>query len=295
MPAVGTAPSAQTPTIVIPTVTSAPAVTAPVATPAAPVTADPAPTAPTRAATTPSVSKERARSTSTRVTAAAPAVTARETTSRVPVAPEPVQSASTQPANVAMGSTENAVTAPVESAAAPAANPDDSTSPILPIAGLALLGVLGAAGFAASRRKHQRVAMAQYEVIEPQPRAPSVDAPAVIDDNAPVVTGTPTVNYAWATAPVPAPAMGDDGPVPTGAEREALLARMVAAAPDAANPFTSHKARRRRARIILQAREHRQAEAGGQMAPLPQAAPAARPERTAPVRERTPVPDFAFA
>lgn len=35
-------------------------------------------------------------------------------------------------------------------------------------------------------------------------------------------------------------------------ERDALLNRMVAAAPDAANPFTSRKARRRRARLILQ-------------------------------------------
>lgn len=45
------------------------------------------------------------------------------------------------------------------------------------------------------------------------------------------------------------------GPVPTGAARDALLERMVAAEPDDENPFTTHKGRLHRARLILAARE----------------------------------------
>ncbi|MCW1402059.1 hypothetical protein OKA06_06870 [Novosphingobium sp. MW5] len=48
------------------------------------------------------------------------------------------------------------------------------------------------------------------------------------------------------------------GPIPTGGERQALIERMVAAAPDASNPFRSRKTRRKRARILLAAAEHRQ-------------------------------------
>ena len=46
-----------------------------------------------------------------------------------------------------------------------------------------------------------------------------------------------------------------EGPVPSGTEREALLRRMVEAAPDAANPFHTVKARMRRARMILASRK----------------------------------------
>ena len=50
--------------------------------------------------------------------------------------------------------------------------------------------------------------------------------------------------------------MMPEGPVPqTRAARDALLERMVSAPPDEANPFTSRRARMRRARIILQSRE----------------------------------------
>ncbi|MCB2076442.1 MAG: hypothetical protein KDE55_01960 [Novosphingobium sp.] len=46
-----------------------------------------------------------------------------------------------------------------------------------------------------------------------------------------------------------------EGPVPTGEKRMVLIDRMVAARPDKANPFTSPRARRRRARMMLAARE----------------------------------------
>ena len=46
-----------------------------------------------------------------------------------------------------------------------------------------------------------------------------------------------------------------DGPPPVGRERADLLRAMTAEPPDRFNPFTSPKARRRRARLILQYRE----------------------------------------
>lgn len=46
-----------------------------------------------------------------------------------------------------------------------------------------------------------------------------------------------------------------EGPLPTGEERAELLKRMMEAAPDKANPFHTPRARMRRARLILQARE----------------------------------------
>ena len=52
-----------------------------------------------------------------------------------------------------------------------------------------------------------------------------------------------------------------DGPLPrTRAERDTLLHRMASAAPSAENPFTSRKARLRRARLILQRREYEERE-----------------------------------
>ncbi|WP_068085793.1 hypothetical protein [Novosphingobium rosa] len=46
-----------------------------------------------------------------------------------------------------------------------------------------------------------------------------------------------------------------EGPLPTGEERAELLQRMMEAEPDEANPFHTPRARMRRARLILQARE----------------------------------------
>jgi hypothetical protein len=169
---------------------------------------------------------------------------------------------------------------------------DNSTLPVLPIAGLALLGVLGAAGFAASRRSRQRNAMAQYKVV-----TADSPLPVFVPIPAPARAMPEQVRYAWTpkAATAAAPAISDENPVPTGAEREELLARMVAAEPDAANPFTSGKARRRRARIILQSREHRQQEAAAMAPNASFTASAPSLARTVTARERTPAPDFAFA
>jgi len=61
-----------------------------------------------------------------------------------------------------------------------------------------------------------------------------------------VASPRPTSPYAPTSTTMPAVAPAD------ASERDALVNRMVAAAPDTANPFTSRKARRRRARLILQ-------------------------------------------
>jgi len=55
-----------------------------------------------------------------------------------------------------------------------------------------------------------------------------------------------------------------EGPLPVGEARQQLLSDMVAAEPDASNPFRSPKSRRRRARVILQHREHLQRQGSDQ-------------------------------
>ncbi|GAC1407646.1 MAG: hypothetical protein NVSMB69_08250 [Novosphingobium sp.] len=138
-----------------------------------------------------------------------------------------------------------------------AAQPSDNGS-LLGLGALDALGIVGLGAFAARRRR--RV------VIEDE-------APASIN---PIVTGTaPVVTAPVVTAPdyatydlaetdeVPSSGLTmPDGPVPTGEARQRLIDRMVAAAPDSANPFTTVKGRRRRARLILQARENGQQQPG---------------------------------
>ncbi len=90
------------------------------------------------------------------------------------------------------------------------------------------------------------------------PEAP-LPAFATVED----VAGEPVVRQ-----PEPATASASptlDEPVPQSREaRDALLEEMVGAQPDADNPFTSRKARMRRARIILQSREVDQRENAAQ-------------------------------
>ena len=67
---------------------------------------------------------------------------------------------------------------------------------------------------------------------------------------------------------VPAPLAAEPAPavmpLPAIGDRDALIEEMVAAQPDEANPFTSYKARAKRARIILAARELAESEAAAQ-------------------------------
>jgi hypothetical protein len=116
------------------------------------------------------------------------------------------------------------------------------------------LGVvgLGLAGAVALRRRRRHEAELYDEVYETEPQFVAEAPVTSIPDELAVGSAEPAI--APAAQPVAIPA----GPVPTGEARQRLLDEMTAAAPDEANPFTSSKARRKRARIILQAREHEQ-------------------------------------
>ncbi|KTR85315.1 hypothetical protein NS277_00110 [Novosphingobium barchaimii] len=153
----------------------------------------------------------------------------------------------------------------MEPAPAPQADPATPAQDGIPgvaIAGLLGLLGIGAAGFAATRSRRRRVETDEQIAAEPtfvateRAEAPREEAaPAHVAD--PVATARANRTFATPTA---APAMTR---APANAEeRAAMLERMVDAAPDEANPFTSRQARRKRARLILQRLEaegHREA------------------------------------
>ncbi len=121
---------------------------------------------------------------------------------------------------------------------------------------LAALGVAGA-GIAAMLMRRRKVldehadhawpaaSTSVYDFASIQPLEPAAEA-------RPAEAGVPIARAG------PSSEALSQGPVPLAEDRQALLDAMVAAAPNAANPFTSHKARMRRARLILQHREHMQ-------------------------------------
>lgn len=132
---------------------------------------------------------------------------------------------------------------------------------------LALAGILGALGlvavggiaFAASRRRRNRIA--SDEVYEPvayeQIHEPIVEEPVAIAPE-PVIR-QPAYTAPVAAAPALARTRSNGDPVALPAtlpesfeERGALLRELVAAEPDRANPFTSPRARARRAKLIMQ-------------------------------------------
>jgi hypothetical protein len=123
---------------------------------------------------------------------------------------------------------------PAATAPAPAA----TQSPYVrywPLEAGGVIILLGLIAYAAARRREEEVEEEYPPVtVTPEPEAaPAPRAPITAHNDSPVLTG----------------------PVPTGAAREALLKRMVDAPPDAANPFTTRKARMHRARLILQTRK----------------------------------------
>lgn len=130
---------------------------------------------------------------------------------------------------------------------------------------LALAGIipLGFAIFAFIwwRRRSHRTNYVPVETIEqPLPRSTASAAVAPAVDHDPYVPQAPKAGL----PPVPVMAMSaaqsrSSGEVvlplempATFAERDKLLRQLVAAKPDRANPFTSPKARARRARLIMQ-------------------------------------------
>ncbi len=233
--------------------------------------AAPAATNTTAASSEPAATTRLARNTRSATPQAAARETARTSTATpaVAAAAAPAAAADTAPALPAKASSANILHDPptraVEPAPAPQADPATPAQDGIPgvaIAGLLGLLGIGAAGFAATRSRRRRVETDEQVAAEPafvateRAEAPREEAtPAYVA--APVVTARPNRTFATPTA---ASAMTR---APANAEeRAAILDRMVDAAPDEANPFTSRQARRKRARLILQRLEaegHREA------------------------------------
>ena len=144
---------------------------------------------------------------------------------------------------------------------------------------LAALGLGGA--FALTGRRKRDVAepvVFERPVVAAPPQPASIAAVAPLK---PMFAFAPAPEIERKVERVAAPAPILTGAVPHGEERQTLLDRMVAAAPDKANPFTSAKGRRKRARIMLQSREAAQQS-------NPAVGTPASPRATTPVREFEP-------
>lgn len=247
-------PAAAAPAVVSePVVQAAPA--APIVLPDEPAAATTAATTATTAASTPS--SRAVSSAAPRAASPAPvAVAAPAASSPAQMIPPPGAGPDAAPLASAPAPAPEAV-APVAAEAAP--QPDANRG----LEALALggaLAALGAGAIFAMTRRRRRVGAVDDRAIEPTTRAPFVPR-----ETAPVVE-TPAQRSTYAApaaavaaAPVAASAQNrwNDGPVPMGSDRHAMIESMVAAAPDASNPFRSAKARRRRARLVLQGREQR--------------------------------------
>lgn len=241
--------AAPQPTIVLPN--EAPAPAAPTAAPAMvsqPVVQQaPAPAAPPAAAAPEQAAPARE-------TARRPAARTVAPTTQRAAAPAARSAASPNAAPVAPAVQPPAASVPLPQppvAAAPATaqeRPDTASGTDLPLFAGGAAALLIALGLGASvmrrgrRREDGEAPPAPMPAIEPTPH-PMAAQHLGTEELAPAASLAHSALLA--------------GPVPqTRAERDALLERMVAAPPDANNPFTSRKARMRRARIILQSREH---------------------------------------
>ena len=201
-----------------------------------------------QAASTAPVRRDATRSQNPQATPAVPAVATAASAAPAPASAPVAPSAAAAPAS--------SPEAPVAAAVPPVPTSDTSRFGLAAAAAglLAALG-LGLAGFAAARSRRRKSAA----MTDAAPDVtPIVTAPPVqpvrfpeglrqtAERRAPAV---PVVGQTAERFVIPA------GPVPTGAARQDLVERMAAAAPDGENPFTSLKSRRKRARLILQARE----------------------------------------
>ncbi|MFM5908686.1 MAG: hypothetical protein ACKOPO_14050 [Novosphingobium sp.] len=177
---------------------------------------------------------------------------ASEAGSPSPAPPEPVSEAEAAP----MAAPLPADPPPPAPLAEPPADDDGSLTPFA-LGGLLLGGGMAAAAMAGRRRRRDAPFtpdLSRRPVTDPAAQAAGLLAAPLADGgNADAVQTVRTPAARSVRLP--------GGPVPTGAERCALIARMVAAPPDAANPFRSRKSRRKRARIMLAAHDHRQRQA----------------------------------
>ena len=190
---------------------------------------------------------------------AARATTAGPEPARVPIAAKP----DTAPRSaLARGNAPPAVVSPPAQASAtppPASTPTARAVPVntsnsnnFPMEGalglLAALSVAAAGIFVMMRRRRdsdEELSDFAETYPHPEPGPAALADPMTLPANPPTRLG-------------PSPEALVAGPVPIGEDRLELLEVMVAAAPNEANPFTSRKARMRRARLILQHREHLQ-------------------------------------
>lgn len=237
----------------------APAASAATATTSPPTIVIP-PVAPTAPATPPIVVPEAASATpgsegaaAERVFNAAPVRTApRQTrsapssasassrTQPAPVTATPIPPVAVEPALApiaAPSDLEPAAATPPPPAVGTVGADDDAADWAIPVGAAATLLVLGGVAFAATRRRRVWEADADFvpPVVERPGMRPAVERPVVVarEAAAPSLFATPTAAM-------------------SAGERADLIDRMVASSPDARNPFTSAKARRRRARLIVQ-------------------------------------------
>ncbi|WP_395392016.1 hypothetical protein WBP07_14250 [Novosphingobium sp. BL-8A] len=264
-----TPPSAApaTPSIVLPTTDAAPQAPAPVQTPtvqqpaatlpATPDTEAAAPATPTAVTATAKPVTPRTERV-TRATAAHAGPARVPTATDVGTAGDGALARGDAPPPVAAAPRTTGPAAPVATAPTPAPTPvstpaKDNTLPVEGVIGLlAALGVAGA-GVAVMLRRRRKEPEEEYvegyvdDFAEPEPSPIAMADPMALPTNPPARLGPSSEALAA-------------GPVPLGDDRRELLEAMVAAEPDEANPFTSRKARMRRARLILQHREHLQTQ-----------------------------------
>lgn len=165
-------------------------------------------------------------------------------------------------------STPVATTSPIRESG-PLDIPDEALAGLLGLLGL------GAAGFVVARRRRSNgqddpindaAPVSRASPPRPQPESPSVPASALASGGLSsirtgITFGDPRPVALQAARPEATPlnlASARQITIP-GESRDDTLRRMVAAPPDHANPFTSPKARRRRARMIL-ARQEKQGD-----------------------------------
>lgn len=259
------APVAQpSPTIVLPPVSASPTTT----TAAEKTTVSKSAPAPRVASSKPATPRAAAKPPASPVARVASAPVA------TPAAAAPISEASPIAPVAETDALPSDLAGPPPVATAAAATSDGSNDLLL--AGLAGALGLGAIGlFAATRRR--RMVEPDYgatdyepvsEPVVPVANAADIAAPRRADEPMPTTAQRIEMPQRYATLAAPAftplkswtePRVQRSEPVDTrvlSLNREALLDRMVAAEPDANNPFTSAKARRKRARIMLQSMDN---------------------------------------
>lgn len=214
-PAAPATPTLAAPTIVVPEA-------APVAAPATPVVAETVAPEPARASRAATTVRPAARVVSA---AALPSAAAVINRAPAPAAAQPAPAVTVDPVPAPQAETPPAEVAPTS----------DVADWALPVGAAATLLVLGGVGLAMTRRRRAWEEDADFV-------PPVVNRPAT----------RPMVERRVGSERPAAPVLTNSAPPASADDRAELMERMVVAAPDEANPFTSRKARRRRARLIIQ-------------------------------------------